>query len=249
MGVSSPAWGEEVIFWDSADRKGSATISDNRADFRIFVRPDTSWRTFDRIVKISFSKEFLYASPQFDFYVSCKWGHDTSICDAERIRTDPPGIYSRLIGNDANIIINNLTQNSVTITQMGVKSGEMSGWWDAKIYFSPWAQGKTFKFCLTDVTYNVGPVCKDITVPFFAPPPPPSPTLSISSSPSPMSNPILYGKEQMPVETRVFMSNSSGKLSNVTYSDNTNVTPIVSSGTALASGGWTAVSKFTPSVV
>lgn len=44
------------------------------------------------------------------------------------------------------------------------------------------------------------------------------------------------------------MSNSSGKLSNIVYSDNANVTPIVSSGTVLASGNWVAVSKFEPSV-
>ena len=76
----------------------------------------------------------------------------------------------------------------------------------------------------------------------------PNPTISLSSSPSPMSNPILYGKEQEPVEVKTLMSNSSGKLSNVVYSDNANVAPIVSSGTVLASGNWVAVSKFEPSV-
>lgn len=79
-------------------------------------------------------------------------------------------------------------------------------------------------------------------------PPPPSPTLSLSSSPSPMGKPIFYGKEQEPVEVKTLMSNSSGKLSKVVYSDNANVTPIVSSGTVLASGNWVAVSKFEPSV-
>ena len=81
------------------------------------------------------------------------------------------------------------------------------------------------------------------------PPPPPSPTLSVSSSPSSMSKPILYGKEKNPVEARVLMSNGNGKLSNVVYSDNANIAPIVNSGTVLASGNWTTVSKFTPSIL
>ena len=81
-----------------------------------------------------------------------------------------------------------------------------------------------------------------------APPPPPSPTLSLSSSPLPMGKPILYGKEQESVEARVLMSNSAGKLSNIAYTNNTNVTPILQTGAALSSGSWVTVSKVVPNM-
>lgn len=79
---------------------------------------------------------------------------------------------------------------------------------------------------------------------------PVDPILQVSFAQTP--KPLTYGKTPPAnsfVEVRAQVIRSNGKFSNVSYSDSSNTTPVMQNGTALASGSWAVVSKFTPSAV
>lgn len=182
VGVSSPAWGENSheTFWEDGRHIGVVDVKPEGI-FPQIITPTPGNKPL-RKVRISFSKKLLDYSPKIEALYACG---DTNDCNNKTILTDPPGIYKEWGPTGSGYKIKDLTQDSVTLTEMGVKGSGLN-WWFMDIYLSEQAQGETFNFCLTDMTYNIGPVCKDVTIPFPSPP-----RLEFQN----INSPLIYGKE------------------------------------------------------
>ena len=231
-GVSSPAWGKNSyeIFWEGGRHIGVVDVG-LEGIFPQIVTPTPGNKPL-RKVRISFSKKLLDYSPKIEALYACG---DTNDCNNKTILTDPPGIYKEWGPTGSGYKIKDLTQDSVTLTETGVKGSDLN-WWFVYIYFSEQAQGETFNFCLTDITYNIGPVCKDLTIPFPAPP-----KLDFQTSDSP----LIYGKENFAdIKVKPMFTKNVKEIKLTPGKDLTPAEPIAT----LAKGRLAIVGKISPSL-